>query len=73
MIIEQAVEQIGRGRYEAMTEAEQTKVTRVHEFDCVNHLRNIFLRAMSSAMSAYVAEELKSHLEAFSWLVSRDQ
>ena len=66
MIRAQAIEMIGLDIYEAMTDNEKERVTRVHEFDCVNHLRNIILNAMSDAMSAHVAEELKLHLEAFS-------
>ena len=41
-------------------------MTRVHELDCWQHLRNIFLKEMSSAQAKHVAEELKPHLDAFS-------
>ena len=52
-----------------MSEAEQAHATRVHKLDCWQHMRlmrNIFLKEMSSEQAAYVAAELKPHLDAFS-------
>jgi len=40
--------------------------SRVHKLDCYQHLRNIFLKEMSAAQAAHVAEELKPRLELFS-------
>lgn len=37
-----------------------------HTHDCFQHIRNIMLKAMSAAQSAYVKETLKEELEAFS-------
>ena len=66
MIAEQAREVIGAEAWGALTEEEQKQATRVHELDCWQHLRNIFLKEMSSAQAKHVAEELKPHLDAFS-------
>ena len=66
MIAEQAREIIGVEEWGKLTEAEKSEMTRVHELDCWQHLRNIFLKEMSSAQAKHVAEELKPHLDAFS-------
>ena len=49
-----------------MTEQEQAHATRVHQLECWQHMRNIFLNAMSSEMSAHVAGEMKPWLDTFS-------
>jgi hypothetical protein len=68
MIGEQARERMGAETWDAMSEEEQTQATRVHELNCWQHMRNIFLKEMSSAQAKHVAEELKPHLDAFtSW------
>ena len=66
MIAEQAQEAIGVAAWVTMSEAEQKDATRVHKLDCYQHLRNIFLKEMSSAQAKHVAEELKPHLDKFS-------
>jgi hypothetical protein len=66
MIAEQARDVIGADAWAKLTEEEQKKMTRVHELDCYQHLRNIFLKEMSSAQASHVAAELKPHLDAFS-------
>ena len=38
----------------------------MHKLDCYQHMRNIFLKEMSSAQAKHVAEELKPQLDAFS-------
>ena len=66
MIAEQAKAKLGADAWAAMSEQEQQEATRVNKLDCYQHLRNIFLKEMSSAQSKHVAEELKPHLDAFS-------
>ena len=66
MIAQQAREVLGEEEWAKLTEEEQSQVTRVHELDCWQHLRNIFLKEMSSSQAKHVAEELKPHLDAFS-------
>ena len=66
MIAAQAREVIGEAAWGELTEVEQQQMTRVHELDCWQHLRNIFLKEMSAAQTKHVAEELKPHLDAFS-------
>ena len=66
MIAQQAKTKLGSDAWDAMTDEEQSTATRVHKLDCYQHLRNIFLREMSSAQSKHVADELKPHLDAFS-------
>ena len=66
MIAEQARHVIGADAWAKLTEEEQKDATRVHELDCYQHLRNIFLKEMSSAQAVHVAAELKPHLDSFS-------
>ena len=66
MIGEQAKAKLGADTWDAMSEQQQQQATRVHQLDCYQHLRNIFLKEMSSAQQKHVAEELKPHLDAFS-------
>ena len=47
-----------------MDEEAQRDATRVHKLDCYNHLRNIFLKEMSSAQAKYVADELKPDMDS---------
>ena len=65
MIATQKKNEIGLERWNAMGEAEQAAAVRVHELDCWQHLRNIFLSAQSTAMSKHVAEELQPQLATF--------
>ena len=65
MIAEQARALMGEAVWDAMTEQEQEAAVRVHEVDCYQHLRNIFLNEMSKAMASHVANELKPDLDAF--------
>ena len=58
--------EMGAEAWDALSEAEQVHLCRVHKLDCHNHMRNIFLGPMSKKMSKHVAVELKDHLEAFS-------
>ena len=66
MITEQAREVMGEEAWDKPTEEQQKEMTRVHELDCYQHLRNIFLKEMSSAQAAHVAAELKPHFDSFS-------
>ena len=66
MIGEQAQKKMGQEAWDALTEKEQQEATRVHELDCYQHLRNIFLKEMSAAQAKHVADELKPHLDTFS-------
>jgi hypothetical protein len=58
--------QIGEEAWAKFSTEEQQEITRVHKLDCHQHMRNIFLKEMSSAQAAHVAAELKPHLDAFS-------
>ena len=49
-----------------LSEEAQEAAIRVHTHDCWQHIRNIFLKAMSTAQSAHVRDSLKEELEAFS-------
>ena len=49
-----------------LSEAEQDEATRVHCHDCWQHIRNIFLSAMSTAQNAHVKASLQEELDAFS-------
>ena len=49
-----------------LSEVAQEEAVRVHCHDCWQHIRNIFLKAMSTAQSAHVKERLSEELEAFS-------
>ena len=49
-----------------LSEAEQEEAVRVHCQDCWNHIRNIFLTAMSKAQAEHVKAALQEELEAFS-------
>ena len=50
----------------SLSDADQDAAVRVHCHDCWQHIRNIFLKAMSTAQSAHVKEKLSEELEAFS-------
>ena len=66
MIAKDAIEIIGAEAWVAMGEKEQAHATRVHQLECWQHMRNIFLNAMSSAQAAHVEAELKPWLDTFS-------
>ena len=59
-------EMIGEEAWAALSQEEQDAATRVHKLDCHQHMRNIFLKEMSTAQAAHVAAELKPFLDAFS-------
>eukprot|EP00966_Prymnesium_polylepis_P244857 5663845-Prymnesium_polylepis.1 len=68
MIAEQVQQSMGAAAWAAMSDAQRRHATRVNKLDCWQHMRNIFLNAMSAAQAAHVAEELKPWLDAFgSW------
>lgn len=68
IIIEEAREMIGAEVWDAMGEAEQKHATRVHRLECWQHMRNIFLKHMSSAQAKHATTKLKPWLETFgSW------
>ena len=68
MIGEMHREEMGEEAWSKMSKDEQEKSGRVHALDCWQHLRNIFLKEMSSAQAKHVAQELKPHLDSFtSW------
>jgi hypothetical protein len=50
----------------SLSEEEQGEAVRVHCQDCWNHIRNIFLTAMSKAQADHVKAALQEELEAFS-------
>ena len=52
MIAKEARELIGAEEWELLSEREQAHQTRVHKLNCWQHLRNIFLKEMSSAQVA---------------------
>ena len=58
--------EMGDETWEALTDAERANQLRVHQLDCHQHMRNIFLKHMSTAQSEYTKEELKNDLGAFS-------
>lgn len=65
MIADEVQQSIGAAAWAAMSDAQRRHATRVHKLDCWQHMRNIFLNAMSAAQAAHVAEELKPWLDAF--------
>ena len=66
MVANQMREKMGPEAWGKLSEEEQVFATRVHKLDCWQHMRNIFLREMSSTQSKLVAEELKPQLDTFS-------
>lgn len=57
---------VGADVWQSMPNDERDKLTRTHQQDCWQHLRNIFLAEMSRAMAAFVKEELQAELDTFS-------
>ena len=57
---------VARSTLEELLNRVQEAAVRVHTHDCWQHIRNIFLAAMSTAQSAHVKEALQQELEAFS-------
>ena len=49
----------------AMSAAEQEQAVKMHMVHCWNHIRNIFLKAMSTAQAAHVKSALSVELETF--------
>lgn len=49
----------------AMSAAEQEHSVKMHMVHCWNHIRNIFLKAMSTAQAAHVKSALSAELETF--------
>ena len=56
MILKQAEpvlrEEMGAEEWDALSNTEREELLRVHMFDCHQHMRNIFLKAMSTAQVA---------------------
>eukprot|EP00966_Prymnesium_polylepis_P065607 1522474-Prymnesium_polylepis.1 len=57
---------VGPAAWAALSEEERAAKTRMYVGDCMQHLRNILLAAMSSAATAHLAAELEESLTAFS-------
>lgn len=53
MIANQLEEVLGANAWSAMTDSEQQEAVRTHHVDCWQHLRNIFLAAMSTTQVCY--------------------
>ena len=50
-----------------LSEAEQEKLGRAYSGDCMQHLRNIMLDAMSTAASAHLKDRLEDSLAEFAF------
>lgn len=66
LVAQQVEEQLGPEEWAHMSEEERKQAVRVHKCDCSQHLRNIFLSAMSTAQEAHVQVELQPELDTFS-------
>ena len=58
---------IGPAEWEKLSEEQQHKVARAYSGDCMQHLRNIFLDAMSAAASAHLKVALEDSLGEFAF------
>jgi len=58
---------IGPEEWEKLSEEQQHKVARAYSGDCMQHLRNIFLDAMSAAASAHLKVALEDSLGEFAF------
>lgn len=65
-VARQVEEQVGTHVWACMSEDERDAAVRTHHVDRWQHLRNIFLAEMSSAMARHVRDELKPELDTFS-------
>jgi hypothetical protein len=65
-IARQVVEKYDSAAWAALSEAEQEAAVRTHAHHCWQHIRNIFLSAMTKAQSAHVKEALQEELASFS-------
>lgn len=65
-IARQCAAHVGQDAWQAMDEAEQQAAVRTYHIDCWQHMRNIFLEAMSAAMAQHVQQELQPELDTFS-------
>lgn len=68
LLIEEVVRQVQakHGDWNSLSDEDKEAAVRMHTHDCWQHIRNIFLSAMSAAMSAHVKEALQVQLDAFS-------
>jgi hypothetical protein len=68
LLAEQIAKQVAEKNpdWVSLSEAEQEEATRVHCQDCWQHIRNIFLAAMTTAQNTHVKEALQEELDAFS-------
>eukprot|EP00966_Prymnesium_polylepis_P134522 3109074-Prymnesium_polylepis.1 len=57
---------VGPAAWAALSEEDQAAKTRMYVGDCMQHLRNVLLAAMSSAATSHLAAELEESLAAFS-------
>jgi len=60
-------EDIGPAEWKELSEEQQQKVARAYSGDCMQHLRNIFLDAMSAAASAHLKVALEDSLSEFAF------
>ena len=60
-------EDIGPDAWKELSEEQQHKVARAYSGDCMQHLRNIFLDAMSAAASAHLKVALEDSLSEFAY------
>ena len=65
MVRDQVVEKIGAVEWASMSDEEREEAVRCHAVHCWQHIRNIFLAAMSSAMSTLLKDMLEDDLDAF--------
>ena len=65
-VARQVVEKYDAVAWAALSDAEQEAAVRTHSHHCWQHIRNIFLSAMTKAQSAHVQEALQEELAAFS-------
>lgn len=65
-IAAQVQQHVGVDEWDAMTEDARKDAVRTHCVDCWQHIRNIFLAEMSSAMAKHVKTELQPELDTFS-------
>ena len=66
MVKEQVKAKVSPTEWESMTDAEKDAAVRCHAAHCWQHIRNIFLAPMASAMSTMLKELLEDDLDAFS-------
>eukprot|EP00966_Prymnesium_polylepis_P324962 7380964-Prymnesium_polylepis.1 len=65
MVKEQVQAKIDAAEWAGMTDAEKEAAVRCHAAHCWQHIRNIFLAPMASAMSTLLKDMLEDDLDAF--------